>query len=133
LEKILRDRKIDINLPEDLPAIPMDCLLIEQVFVNLLENAVRHTPSGSGIEISAKRDGETVNVAVADLGPGLKEEELKLVFDKFYRGKSSPGAGLGLAICKAIVTAHDGKIWVENRPEKGAAFQFTLPLGGSNE
>lgn len=129
LEKPLRGRTVDVAVPESLPPAPMDAVLLEQVFVNLLENAVRHTPEKTAIAITAAvRDLKNIVVTVADRGPGLKEEELERVFDKFYHAAASPGAGLGLAICRAIVRAHGGRIRAENRPGGGASFEFTLPL-----
>ena len=128
LQTVLAPRAVRVDLPEDLPVIPMDAVLIEQVFMNLLENAVRHTPLESRIEISASVEPGAVKVSVSDQGPGLKEEDMERVFDKFYRGSDSQGSGLGLAICRAIVLAHGGRIWAENKPDGGAIFQFTLPL-----
>lgn len=127
MEKALRSREVLVDIPEDLPPVPMDGTMIEQVFINLLENAARHAPSGP-IEVSAKAEGAEVLVAVADRGAGLKEEDRERVFEKFYRGKASPGAGLGLTICRAVVSAHGGRIWAESRTEGGAVFRFTLPL-----
>jgi two-component system sensor histidine kinase KdpD len=120
-------------LPADLPLVPIDDVLLEQVLINLLDNAVKHTPDGGPLEITAwARDG-TVTVEVADRGPGLPPGDEKRVFDKFYRGSGSTsrGAGLGLAICRGIVEAHGGRIWAENRPGGGVAFCFTIPLTGT--
>jgi two-component system sensor histidine kinase KdpD len=128
LKKALRNRHVKVDIPENLPLVPIDATLVEQVLMNLLENAVRHTSQDTGLEISAGVDGKTVVVVVADRGPGLKEDELEKVFDKFYHNPSSPGSGLGLAICRAIVNAHGGRIWAENRKDGGAVFRFTLPL-----
>jgi two-component system sensor histidine kinase KdpD len=115
--------------PEDLPQVPLDAVLMEQVFVNLIENAVRHTPPGTPIQIAARAEGEVVVIEVADRGPGLATEELGRVFEKFYRAKSTAaGVGLGLAICKGILDAHGGRIWAENREGGGAVFRFSLPL-----
>jgi two-component system sensor histidine kinase KdpD len=110
----------------------MDGVLIEQVFINLLDNGVKHTPAGSGIDISASPIEAAVLVEVADRGPGFAAGEEERVFDKFYRGETgdSRGMGLGLTICRAIVEAHGGKIWAENRPGGGAVFRFTLPAKG---
>lgn len=132
LGSLLKGRKIQTHLPENLPLIPMDPALMEQVFINLLENGLRHTPAGSPLEVSAKVDGKGVLVTVADKGPGLKEGELERVFGKFYHDPSSPGAGLGLAICRAVVNAHGGHIWAEHRPGGGAMFRFVLPLGDTH-
>ncbi|NJD57450.1 MAG: sensor histidine kinase KdpD [Nitrospirae bacterium] len=125
------DRSVSTALQEDLPLIPFDPLLIEQVLMNLVDNAVKYTPPGTPLDISAmKRDGE-VTVEVADRGPGLPPGSEEHIFEKFVRG-SGPGGGigLGLAICRAIVTAHGGRIWAGNRSGGGATFCFTLPLGG---
>ncbi len=129
LAKSLGSRDVDVDIPEDLPPIPMDGVLVEQVLINLLENAVRHSAADGRIDVSASVGNGSVIVAVADRGPGLKEDELEKVFEKFYREKTSPGAGLGLAICRAVVNVHGGKIWAENRTGGGALFQFTLPQG----
>jgi len=132
IEKSLGNRKVAVAIPEDLPLVPMDATLIEQVFVNLLENGIRHTPVGTNLEVSAIADGASVLISVQDRGPGIAPEDLEKVFTKFYHHPSSPGAGLGLAICRAIVNAHGGRIWVENRQGGGASFRFTLPLEKSN-
>ena len=133
LEKKLGSRPVTTNLPVDLPMLPLDSLLMEQVFINLIENAIKYTPDGSPIGIFAHVRQNRLKVEVADSGPGLLRGDEELVFEKFYRGKSTShksGVGLGLSICKAIVEAHGGKIWAENRPEGGASFYFTLPLAG---
>jgi two-component system sensor histidine kinase KdpD len=104
---------------------------MEQVFINLLENAAKYTPPGTEIEISATADDQKMTIEVADRGSGVTPGDEEKVFGKFYRGESAGGAsgvGLGLTICRAVVEAHGGKIWVENRPGGGAAFRFTLPL-----
>jgi K+-sensing histidine kinase KdpD len=132
MEKALKDRQVKIEIPEDLPLVPMDAILMEQVFVNLLQNGLRYTAAQSELDVSAHEEGGSVKVAVADRGSGLKDNELERVFDKFYHDPASPGAGLGLAICRAVVNAHGGKIWAENRPGGGAVFQFTLPLGNKH-
>lgn len=118
-----------ISLPTDLPLIPCDALLIEQVMRNLFENAFKYTPQGSDITLSAKAKDQRVLVTVADRGPGILPEDSEQIFEKFVRGKHiSGGAGLGLSICQGIVAAHGGEIWVDNLPEGGSAFTFTLPM-----
>jgi two-component system sensor histidine kinase KdpD len=119
-------------LPPDLPLIPFDSLLIEQVLVNLLENAIKYTPPGTPIEMTAYVEDSYVLIEVMDHGPGLPPGTELLIFDKFYRAQpdSVRGAGLGLAICQSIIKAHGGRIWAENRPGGGAIFRFTLPLEG---
>jgi two-component system sensor histidine kinase KdpD len=129
MEKRLGDRPVAIHVPADLPLVQIDGVLIEQVLINLLDNGVKYTPVRSGIDISASVSDAAVLVEVADRGPGFAPGEEKRVFDKFYRGQTadSRGVGLGLAICRAIVEAHGGKIWAGNRPGGGALFRFTLP------
>jgi two-component system sensor histidine kinase KdpD len=129
----LRERQVSIRIPEDLPLVPMDDVLVEQVLINLLDNAAKYTPGMTPIEISAVFKDGAVEVTVADLGSGLGPEEVDRVFDKFYRGRkpSGRGAGLGLPICRGFIEAHGGRIWASNRPEGGAVFRFTLPLTGT--
>jgi two-component system, OmpR family, sensor histidine kinase KdpD len=133
LEERLRGRQVSVSLPPDLPLVPLDDILMEQVFVNLLENAARYTPAGSPIEVSAAVVDGSVRVDVADRGPGLPPGEEERIFDKFHRGSQESamgGVGLGLTICRGIITAHGGRIWGENRPGGGAVFRLTLPLTG---
>ena len=128
----LGGRDVITRLPPDLPPVPIDGLLIEQVFINLIENALEHAPGATPIEISARADRQAVTVDVADQGPGLPEGKEGLVFEKFYRTRDQApgaGAGLGLTISRGIVAAHGGRIWADNRPGGGAVFRFTLPLG----
>jgi len=130
VEKQLKGRPVHTHVDASLPLVPMDTVLVEQVLINLLENANRYTPPRSAIEISAGASETELLVEVADLGPGLAAGTEERVFEKFYRAESRHGgAGLGLAICRAIVSAHGGRIWAENRPGGGAAFKFALPLG----
>jgi two-component system sensor histidine kinase KdpD len=112
----------------------MDGILIEQVLVNLLDNAIRHAGSASPIEIDVVRRGNDVEVAVADRGPGLPVGNEAEVFDRFgrySRGSASAGVGLGLAICRGVIEAHGGVIRGENRLGGGARFSFTLPIGSN--
>ncbi len=127
LTRRLGDRPVKTDLPEDLPLVPVDAILLEQVFANLIENALLHAPGSAPIEISARRAGDSVTVEVADRGPGLPPGDLERVFEKFYHGAPG-GAGLGLAICRAVVEAHGGSISAANREGGGAVFRFTLPL-----
>ena len=129
MEKRLGDRPVATHIPVDLPLIQVDGVLIEQVLINLLDNGIKYTPAKSEIEIAASASDGTVLVEVADRGPGFTPGEEERVFDKFYRGQTADtrGVGLGLAICRAIVEAHGGNIWAENRPGGGATFRFTLP------
>jgi two-component system sensor histidine kinase KdpD len=112
--------------------LKIDGFMMEQVLVNLLENASRYTSAGSDIEVSAIASDKQVEIHVADNGPGLPEGSERKVFDKFFRGASvAPdgrrGVGLGLAICQAIVESHGGKITATNRRQGGAEFTITLP------
>ena len=131
-EEQLRDHPVTTSFPPDLPLVAVDEILLEQVFVNLLENAARHTPPGTPIEVGAEsRPGEVI-AYVADRGPGLPPGEEETVFRKFYRGGGAGGGiGLGLTICRGIVTAHGGRIWAENRPGGGAVFRLSLPITGT--
>jgi two-component system sensor histidine kinase KdpD len=128
----LHGRPVQVKLPPELPLVPLDGVLIEQVLINLLENAMHHTPPGTPIEITAASQDGAVTVEVADRGPGLEPAEVERVFEKFHRGGASRagGVGLGLTICRGFVEAHGGRIWAENRPEGGARFRFTLPIEG---
>lgn len=127
----LKDHSLNLNMPDDLPLIPCDSILIGQVLTNLLENAVQHTPPGTPIEFTAMAEKTRVLIEVADRGPGILAGQEQSVFEKFIRGKSAGGGvGLGLPICRVIVEAHGGRIWAENRSGGGAVFRFTLPMEG---
>ena len=132
MDSLFENHPLTTNLPNDLPLVPIDGVMIEQVLVNLLENAVKYSPADAPIELSAWADGGEVIVEVADRGPGVPPGQEELIFDKFYRVRptSASGVGLGLAICRAVVQAHGGRIWAGNRPEGGASFRFSLPLDG---
>jgi two-component system sensor histidine kinase KdpD len=132
LTPMLADHPVSVALPADLPLINVDPVLIEQVFANLLENAVKYTPPGTPIEISARKLAARIAVEVADSGPGIPPGEEAKLFDKFYRLQreaAQSGVGLGLAICKAIIAAHGGTISAANRATGGAIFRFELPAG----
>jgi two-component system, OmpR family, sensor histidine kinase KdpD len=131
LEKRLGERPVKTHLPQNLPMLPLDSILMEQVFINLIENAIKYTPVGSPIGISASRQGRFLRVEIFDQGPGLEKGDEGRVFDKFYRGPKTAGqigVGLGLTICRSIVEAHGGRIEAKNRSEGGASFSLTLPL-----
>jgi two-component system sensor histidine kinase KdpD len=136
LEPLLEGRRVRTQFPDDLLLVELDYLQIDQVLTNLLENAVRYTPSESPIDVSAQRDGEQVIMTVADRGPGIPPADREHVFDKFYRvlhGQHSAGyptgSGLGLAVCKGLVEAHGGGIWAERRDGGGLIVFVVLPLG----
>ncbi|MCE5182123.1 MAG: two-component system sensor histidine kinase KdpD [Betaproteobacteria bacterium] len=131
-EQPLSHHRVRISLPPELPLLEFDAVLIERVFCNLLENAAKYTLPGSEIRVEAGVDGGEALISVTDNGPGLLSGSEKVIFEKFTRGKKesdTPGVGLGLAICRAIVEAHKGRIWAGNTPSGGAYFTFTLPLG----
>lgn len=130
LEGELAGHAVHIDVPEDLPLVPIDFSLMEQVLTNLVYNAVNHTPAGTDIAISASRNDGNLVLAVRDSGPGLDPAEIPFIFDKFRRGPKTPpgGTGIGLSICKGIVEAHGGSIIAGNRREGGAEFIVTLPL-----
>ncbi len=127
-----RGRVISKHLPADLPLVPLDGVMVEQVLFNLVDNALKYSPAETPVDIRVSAGEDEVKIEVADRGPGLTTEETRAVFEKLYRGSASAGrargAGLGLAIAQAIVQAHGGRIWATNRPEGGAVFAFTLPL-----
>jgi two-component system sensor histidine kinase KdpD len=126
----LEGRPVRTALPDDAPLVKLDAVLIEQVLVNIVENALKYTPAGTAIEISAEFAPSSVTVTVADEGPGIPPGLEDKLFDKFYRAspeRAQSGVGLGLTICRAIVEAHGGTIRAENRVPRGAAFSFTLP------
>jgi two-component system sensor histidine kinase KdpD len=130
----LKDHPLSISLSPDLPLVPFDALLIEQVLMNLLDNAVKYTPREAPLDLSASLKGNSLLVELADRGPGIPEGEEKRIFEKFVRGSATRGGiGLGLAICHTIISAHGGDIWAENRPGGGTVFRFTLPISGKPE
>jgi two-component system sensor histidine kinase KdpD len=129
LDDRLSDYVLKTSLPESLPPVSIDTVLIQQVLINLLENIIKHAPDSKEIDISAAVNDKMVTMAVSDRGPGIPAHSLKRIFEKFYREKpsDSTGAGLGLAICSGIIEAHGGTIWVEERAGGGSVFKFTLP------
>ncbi len=132
LRMLSEKHRIVIEIPEDLPPVPLDYVEIDRVLSNLIENAVKYTSPGTEIKVSADRSGKEVRVTVADSGPGVPPEAMPRLFEPFFRaGGEAPrpkGTGLGLAVAKGLVEAHGGRIWAENRPGGGAQFSFTLPL-----
>ena len=128
----LDTRRVHIDLAADLPLVQLDALAIEQVLINIIDNAVEYTPDGSAITISARLQDEEVVVEVADEGSGLPAGTEQRIFEKFFRaGRNRRGIGLGLAIARGIVEAHGGKITARNRADRGALFRFTIPLVGA--
>jgi two-component system sensor histidine kinase KdpD len=134
LDHRLAAHPVSVELEPGLPLVPLDEILIEQVFVNLLENAVKYTPPGTPITIRAAAVPGAVEVRVVDQGPAVPAGEEEAVIGRFYRARStdepSGGAGLGLTICRGIITAHGGRIWIEPGRGTGTAVHFTLPVEG---
>jgi two-component system sensor histidine kinase KdpD len=131
LESRIGTRKVEVQLPSDLPPVRMDMALMTQVLVNLLDNALKYSPPESSIEIAARLLDDKLTMEVADHGPGVPEADLKRIFEKFYRlpvPEGAGGTGLGLAICKGFVEAHGGKISAENHAGRGLKVIITLPL-----
>lgn len=132
LQQRLSAHRVMLELPDDLPLLRVNAPLIEQVFANLLENAAKYTPAGTVVRVRAQHEAAQLTVSVEDFGPGLPEEvDLEQLFAKFQRGAregAAGGMGLGLAICRAIVKLHGGRMWAQRVPGAGTAFCFTLPL-----
>jgi two-component system sensor histidine kinase KdpD len=133
MERQIGGRQIVADIPADLPMVAIDDVLMQQVFINLIENALKYTPETSPVEISARSRNSSMEVEVLDRGPGFASGHESRVFDKFFRARSNEvrGAGLGLAICRAIIEAHGGSIHAENRSDGGAIIRFQIPLGDS--
>lgn len=132
LGRALGAHRVRVVLAAKLPLVEFDAVLIERVFCNLLENAAKYSPPGTEIEISVRTQGDFLEVNVGDHGSGFAAGKGTAAFEMFVRGEvesSTPGVGLGLAICRAIVEAHDGRISAANRSPNGACVSFTLPLG----
>lgn len=132
LGRSLANHQIRVALAKDLPLVEFDAVLVERVLCNLLENAAKYAPPGSMIEIAGEMKDGFVEVSVCDHGPGFPPDRQGAMFEMFVRGdaeSATPGVGLGLAICRAIVEAHGGTITAVNRPEGGACVVFTLPSG----
>jgi two-component system sensor histidine kinase KdpD len=123
--------KVELQIPEELPEIAADPMQLDQVLTNLVENAARHSPPGGAVRIHIVREGEAVRVRVSDEGPGIPLAQREKVFEPFYRGREEPerpGSGLGLSIARAVVTAHGGRIWVEETGGGGTALVLDLPI-----
>ena len=122
-----KDVVITVNLPAVL--VQADSVRLTQIFENLINNAIKYAP-GSPILISAKQEKDDLHITVTDHGPGITAEHLTHLFDRFYRvpGQAASGTGLGLFICKQIILAHKGKIWVESMPGEGTTFHILLPI-----
>jgi signal transduction histidine kinase len=126
------------EVPGDLPPVYADPERVHQVLFNLLDNAVRFTPSGGRVTVTASRSNGAVGVAVADTGPGIAPEHLPRLFERFYRvdtarSRDDGGTGIGLAIARSVVEAHGGRIWAASDPGRGSTFTFELPVAGTTE
>jgi two-component system sensor histidine kinase KdpD len=129
LSPMLEGRRVEVDIPAGLPAVDVDHVLVEEVLSNLVDNAHRHSPEEAAIVIAAERRGpDRVVVSVTDHGSGIPRSERTAVFETFVRFDTGGRAGLGLAIAKAFIQAHDETIWVEDPPGGGARFAFTLPI-----
>jgi len=131
MSRELAQHKVTIEVPDDLPLVKVDAVLIAQVLTNLLDNGCKYSQPGAPISISVKRVRDEVQVSVRDCGIGIPETDLEHVFDKFYRVQRQEviaGTGLGLSICKGIIEAHGGRIWAANNPDQGVTITFTLPV-----
>lgn len=130
MKNLAAEHQLAVDVPEDLPLVPVDFLQMEQVFANLLSNSLKYAPEKTVIRLRAFVEGESIHALVSNQGPQIPRELLERIFDKFFRVTAAErvtGTGLGLSICKGIVEAHGGKIWAENLPD-GLAFHFTVPL-----
>jgi two-component system sensor histidine kinase KdpD len=131
--ELLARHRVEVDIDPDLPLLPLDAALFEQVLVNLLDNAAKYAPPESRVDVRARRNGDRVEIAVEDEGPGVPEADLERVFDKFYRVEAQDrrraGTGLGLAICRGFVEALGGRIVAGNRRDRrGAVLTITLPV-----
>lgn len=134
IDRQLKGRTIDVGLMPDLPLVAMDMALMNQVLINLLDNALKYSPPDCTVGISARCDDVNLIIQVLDSGSGVPDSELKRIFEKFYRipdPESVSGTGLGLSICNGIVEAHGGRIWASNQPDGGFMITVELPLKSS--
>ena len=127
----LASHRLIVELPDDLPLVKVDAVLIEQALGNLLENAAKHTPAGTVVRLYARQRTNDLVVSVEDYSGGPSEVDLERIFQKFAHGAietTAGGVGLGLAICRAIVRLHGGNAWAERVAAGGMAFRFSLPI-----
>ncbi|HET6569105.1 MAG TPA: ATP-binding protein, partial [Rhodothermales bacterium] len=127
---------LEVNLPAQLPPISGDPEQLGWVVTNLVGNALRHTPEGGRVRVTAREEEDRIHVAVSDTGSGIPRESLEIIFDKFVqvKGTMAPGsAGLGLSIAKTVIEAHGGRIWAESELGNGSTFHFTVPLFAEEE
>lgn len=128
VRRVLRDRRVELDLADDLPLVDADYTQLDLVVTNLLENAARHSPPRSTVRVTAWPAGDLVEVGVEDTGTGVLPTERTRIFEAFHRSEGSRSSGIGLAICKAVVEAHGGTIRALDTPGGGARFAFTVPV-----
>ncbi len=128
LDQLIPDHELVVDLPEDLPDVCMDVVQIDQVLTNLIENAARFAPDGSPIGIEVSSHDHVVQLRVSDRGSGITRDDRERVFEPFVRGAGSTGTGLGLAISRAVIEAHQGRIWIEDGKPSGTTVAFELPV-----
>jgi two-component system sensor histidine kinase KdpD len=136
IRKRYPNQKVNVSVPDEMLEIPMDGTLIAQVLINLLENAIKHSPSTAPVEVTLLKTGDSAIFEVIDQGKGIADEDFPYLFSSYVpNGKKSPdssrGMGIGLSICMTIIKAHNGTMEAGNRKEGGAIFKFSLPLEGS--
>jgi two-component system sensor histidine kinase KdpD len=130
MKNLAAGHRIEVDVPESLPLVPVDYVQMEQVFTNLVSNSLKYAPANTVICIRARQEIEWVHVQVSNQGPQVPPQDLERIFDKFYRitaAEKVTGTGLGLSICKGIIEAHGGRLWAENMSD-GLAFNFMIPL-----
>jgi two-component system sensor histidine kinase KdpD len=133
---LLKNRQVNVEIPGKLPLANLDFVLFSRVLVNIIDNALKYSPSEKPIEIKTRIKHHNLEISVADHGDGIPEDDFERIFDKFYRVQrpdNVSGTGLGLSICKGIIEAHGGTIRVVNRKEGGAIFTISVPIGNGNQ
>jgi len=128
---VAKSHEMSMQLSKNIPSMMIDINMIRRVMINLLENAIKYTPSGGQITVHARRKGKQIVVRVQDTGPGVARDEQQRIFEKFTRASLADrpkGLGLGLSFCKLAIEAHGGRIWVDSEPGKGSNFYFRLPV-----
>ncbi len=139
IQPLAESRSIDLKMEADELGLTVDGnpVLLSRAVGNLLDNAIKYTPTGGQVQITFGQNNEQVLVSVIDNGPGIRAKDLPRVFEKFYRARPEldeiPGTGLGLAIVKTIVEQHHGQVWVESQPNMGSTFTLALPLATNGQ
>jgi two-component system sensor histidine kinase KdpD len=128
LDELPDGDRVRVDVPGDLPPLRTDAAQVQRALVNVLENALKFSPSGSAVTLRADRRGGEIVLRVEDHGPGVAVDEMAKVFEPFHHARGGGGSGLGLAIARGFVTANGGRIWVEAAPSGGASFVITLPV-----